>query len=81
MALIGQRYKPGLGLLPIGGNFTIDPTDAAWAVKNLLKPEAVIPMHDGSNPLTKSTAAQSIAAMGNSAVKVVVATPGQGLSF
>ena len=81
MALIGQRYKPDLALLPIGGNFTIDPTDAAWAVKNLLKPKAVIPMHYDSNPLTKSTAAQFIAAMGNSTVKVVVAIPGQALSF
>ena len=81
MALIGQRYKPDLALLPIGGNFTMDPTDAAWAVKDLLKPKAVIPMHYGSNPLTKGTAAQFIAAMGNSTVKVVVATPGQALSF
>ena len=81
MALIGQRYKPDLALLPIDGNFTIDPTNAAWAVKNLLKPKAVIPMHDGSNPLPKSTAAQFIAVMGNSTVKTVLATPGQGLSF
>ena len=55
MAWIGQRYKPDLALLPIGGNFTMDPADAAWAVKNLLKPKAVIPMHYGSNPVTKGT--------------------------
>ena len=79
--MFGQRYKPDLALLPIGGNFTMDPTDAAWAVKNLLKPKAVIPVHYGGNPLTKGTAAQFIAAMGNSTVKVVVATHGQALSF
>ena len=84
MALIGQRYKPDLALLRIGGNFAMDPTDArraAWAVKDLLKPKAAIPMHQGSNPLTQGTAAHFIAAMGNSTVKVVVATPGQALSF
>ncbi len=84
MALIGQRYKPDLALLPIGGNFTMDPADAAWAVKDLLKPKAVIPMHYGTNPLAKGTAAQFVAAMGQnggSAVKVIVATPGQVLNF
>ena len=81
MALIDQRYKPDLALLRIGGNFAMDPTDAAWAVKDLLKPKAAIPMHQGSNPLTKGTAAHFIAAMGNSTVKVVVATPGPALSF
>ncbi len=52
----------------------------AWVVKNLLKPKAVIPIY-GSNPLTKGTAAQFIAAKGNSTVKVIVATPGQVLNF
>ena len=81
MALIGQRYTADLALRLIGGNFTMHPTDAAWAIKNLRKPNAVIPMHYGSNLLTKGTAAQFIAAMGNSTVNVVVATRGQALSF
>lgn len=82
MALIGQRYKPDLALVPIGGNFTMDPADAAWAVKDLLKPRAVIPMHYGSNPLAKGTAAQFTAAMGSgSGVQVHVARPGEPLKF
>ena len=81
MALIGQSYKPVLALLRIGGNFAVDPTEAAWSVEDLLKLKAAIPMHQGGNPLTKGTAAQFIASMGNSTVKVVVATPGQALSF
>ena len=79
--LIGQRYEPDLALLPIDGNFSMDPTDTGWTVKDPLKPKAVIPQRYGSNPLTKGTAAQLIAAMGNSTVKVVVDTPGQALSF
>lgn len=81
MKLIGERYRPDLALVPIGGNFTMDPADAAWAVKDMLKPKAVIPMHYGSNPLAKGTAAQFSAAMGASPVKVIVATPGQALNF
>lgn len=81
MKLIGERYQPDLALVPIGGNFTMNPEDAAWAVKTLLKPKAVVPMHYGTNPLAKGTAAQFNAAMGTSAVKVLIATPGQALTF
>lgn len=84
MKLIGERYKPDLALLPIGGHFTMDPADAAWAVKDLLKPRAVIPMHYGANPLTRGTPAQFSEAMargGSSAVQVHVAKPGEPLRF
>ncbi len=82
MLLIGERYKPDLALVPIGGNFTMDPADAAWAVKDLLKPRAVIPMHYGANPLAKGTPAQFTEAMGSAgAVRVLVAKPGEPLRF
>lgn len=45
MRLIGERFKPDLALVPIGGNFTMDPADAAYAVGNLIKPRFVIPIH------------------------------------
>ncbi|MDP3085464.1 MAG: metal-dependent hydrolase [Rubrivivax sp.] len=82
MKLIGERYRPDLALVPIGGNFTMDPADAAWAVKDMLKPKAVIPMHYGSNPLAKGTSKQFTDAMGGAAaIKVIVATPGQPITF
>lgn len=81
MKLIGERYKPDLALVPIGGNFTMDPADAAWAVKELIKPRIVIPMHYGANPLAKGTAQQFIDAMGASPIRVIVAKPGEALSF
>lgn len=81
MRLIGERFKPDLALVPIGGNFTMDPAEAAWAVKELIRPKAVIPMHYGTNPLARGTAAQFVEAMGSSPVRVLVATPGQPLSF
>ncbi len=82
MKLIGERYRPDLALVPIGGHFTMDPADAAWAVKELIRPRAVIPMHYGANPLAKGTAQQFLEAMGTgSAVQVRVARPGEPLRF
>ena len=81
MKYIGERYKPDLALVPIGGNFTMDPADAAYAVRDLIRPKAVIPMHYGTNPLAKGTAKEFVDAMGTSPVKVIVAEPGQSLLF
>lgn len=81
MKLIGERYKPDLALVPIGGNFTMDPADAAWAVRDLIKPKAVIPMHYGANPLTKGTPAEFSAAMAGSPVRVQVVKPGETVKF
>jgi L-ascorbate metabolism protein UlaG (beta-lactamase superfamily) len=81
MRLIGERFKPDLALVPIGGHFTMDPAEAAWAVKELLRPKAVIPMHYGVNPLARGTAKEFTDAMGTSAIRVIVAVPGQAISF
>ena len=82
MKLIGERYKPDLALLPIGGHFTMDPADAAWVVNDLLRPKAVIPMHYGANPLTRGTAQQFTDALGAaSPVRVLVARPGEPIRF
>jgi L-ascorbate metabolism protein UlaG (beta-lactamase superfamily) len=81
MKLIGERYKPDLAFVPIGGFTTMDPADAAWAVKELIRPKAVIPMHYGINPVAKGTPREFIEAMGASAVRVIVPQPGQVLMF
>ena len=81
MKYIGERYQPDLALVPIGGNFTMDPADAAYAVRELIRPKAVIPMHYGTNPLAKGTAKEFVDAMGASPIKVLVAEPGVALLF
>ena len=81
MKYIGERYKPDLALVPIGGNFTMGPADAAYAVRELLKPRIVIPMHYGANPLATGTAPEFVKAMGEGAVKVIIAEPGRPLLF
>jgi L-ascorbate metabolism protein UlaG (beta-lactamase superfamily) len=81
MKHIGERYKPDLALVPIGGFTTMDPADAARAVKEFIKPKAVIPMHYGINPLAKGTAKEFVDAMGGGPITVIVAVPGQALNF
>jgi len=81
MAFIGSYYKPDVVLMPIGGNFTMDPVDAAYATKEWLKPRVVIPMHYGTNPLAKGTAPQFQQALGNAPVKLMVLKPGDKAEF
>jgi len=81
MRMIGERYRPDLALVPIGGHFTMDPIDAAWAVSTMIKPRVVIPMHYGANPLAKGTAKEFVDAMGETAIKVIVAVPGHPIEF
>ena len=81
MKWIGERYHPDLALLPIGGNFTMDPVDAATAARQFLQPRYVIPMHYGANPLAKGTPAQFLQAMVGSDIAVLVPEPGEILVF
>jgi L-ascorbate metabolism protein UlaG (beta-lactamase superfamily) len=81
MKFIGEYYKPDVVLIPIGGNFTMDPVDAAYATKEWLKPRFVIPMHYGTNPLAKGTAAQFQQALGNAPVKLMALKPGEKAGF
>lgn len=81
MKFINDRYKPDLVLMPIGGNFTMDPEDAAYALKNWIQPKAVIPMHYNSNPLTKGTFAEFEGAMRGSKVNIIQMTEGQTIRF
>ena len=55
MKLIGEYYKPDLLMIPIGGHFVMDPRDAAYATKEMLKPKYAIPFHYGTFPVLKGT--------------------------
>ncbi|MEI8402312.1 MAG: metal-dependent hydrolase [Alcaligenaceae bacterium] len=81
MQFIAEHYKPDLVLIPIGGNFTMDPEDAAFALNTWIKPKMVMPIHYNSNPLTAGTLAGFQAAMKGSSIKIVPMTEGQTLSF
>ena len=78
---IGEYYKPDLILIPIGGHYVMDPKDAAYATKELIKPKMAWPMHYASNPFLKGTPAEFKAALGQSSIQVIDAEPGTKKTF
>ena len=81
MKFISEYYKPDLVMVPIGGNFTMAPDDAAHALREMIKPKMVIPMHYNSNPLAKGTLAEFQADMKGSKIQVIPMTEGQTVQF
>ena len=81
MKWITDYYKPDLVLIPIGGYTAMDPVDAAYALRELIKPKFAIPMHYGANPLAKGTPQQFAEALGNAPVKMFPLKPGEKVEF
>ena len=81
MALINRFFKPDLALVCIGGHFTMDPEHAAYAVRELIRPKQVIPMHYGSFPIINRPPAEFKAALGETPIKVLEMKPGDTLKF
>jgi len=81
MKFISEYYKPDLVLIPIGGNFTMAPDDAAYALRTWVKPKMVIPMHYNSNPIAKGTLAEFQADMKGSTIKIIPMTEGETVQF
>lgn len=82
MKLIGEMMKPDLLLIPIGGGqFVMNPADAAMATRELIKPKMAIPMHYGTTPALSGTPEEYVKALGNAPVKVMAIKPGDTLEF
>lgn len=81
MKFIGEYYKPDLLLIPIGGHFVMSPEDAAFAVKNYLKPKFALPIHYGTIPQLKGTTAEFAKALGTDAGKMLLVNPGEKVEF
>lgn len=81
MALIGRRFKPDLVLICIGGHFTMDPEDAAFALREFIRPKQVIPQHYGTYPVINRTPAELRSALGNAPIKVLDLKPGDAVRF
>lgn len=75
MKLIGDLYRPSIAMLPIGGHFTMDPKQAAFAV-SLLQPKIVLPIHFGTMPMLTGTP-EALAALVPPNVEVVRWSPGE----
>ena len=74
MQLVRELYRPEVAMLPIGGHYTMGPTQAALAVR-YLAPKTVLPLHFGTFPPLTGTA-EELAALVDSSVEVVSWSPG-----
>jgi L-ascorbate metabolism protein UlaG (beta-lactamase superfamily) len=81
MELISKFYKPDLALVCIGGHFTMDPEHAAYALRELIRPKQVIPIHYGTYPVINRTPAELKAALGNAPITVLDVKPGETVRF
>ena len=54
MLIVGDLYQPDLTILPIGDYFTMDPRQAAYALK-LIRSKYAIPEHYGTFPILTGT--------------------------
>jgi L-ascorbate metabolism protein UlaG (beta-lactamase superfamily) len=81
MALIGEMYKPEIGLVPVGDRFTMDGPTAALAVRRYFDFRHVIPMHYGTFPIIDQTPDSFVAAMQGCSARAHVPAIGESLQF
>jgi L-ascorbate metabolism protein UlaG (beta-lactamase superfamily) len=77
MSLIRDLYHPQVAMLPIGGHYTMSPTEAALAVR-LIQPQMVLPIHFGTFPPLTGRPTQ-LAALVDPDVQVVDWKPGDSV--
>jgi L-ascorbate metabolism protein UlaG (beta-lactamase superfamily) len=76
MTLIGEFHRPEAALLPIGGRFTMGPSEAAVAAM-WINPKLVVPMHYNTFDLIKSDPQEFKRRLEDaSSIEVVVMKPG-----
>lgn len=78
MTLIGEMDRPTVGLLPIGGHYTMGPREAARAAR-MLGLHTVVPMHYGTFPPLTGTpdALREALRQAGSPIDVVELTAGE----
>jgi L-ascorbate metabolism protein UlaG (beta-lactamase superfamily) len=81
MRLIGEFFEPDLTLICIGGVFTMDPAGAAYALTELIKPTAAVPIHYGTYPAINRSPDELADAIGDGQVEVIIMQPGEMRSF
>jgi len=74
MRLIGEMYPIDLAFLPVGGHFTMGPTEANMAIK-LLRPNKVVPIHYNTFDVIKQNIDQNL--VNNTKSELIILKPGQ----
>jgi L-ascorbate metabolism protein UlaG (beta-lactamase superfamily) len=81
LRFISEYYKPDLVMIPIGGHFVMDPRDAAYATREMLKPKFAIPIHYGTFPVLRGTPQEYQSFLGQTSTQVFPINPGDKLTF
>ncbi len=63
MALIEELHHPDIGLLPVGGRFTMDPAQAALACKKYFNFKTIVPIHYATFPIIEPDPSKFLALM------------------
>lgn len=79
MGLIAELHRPKIGLVPVGGRFTMDGAQAAFAVKRYFAFDTVIPCHHGTFDAIAPDASAFARAMEGSSVRVAALAIGESL--
>ncbi len=77
MRLIAELWQPDVAILPIGGLYTMDPEQAAYACE-LLRVRTVVPGHHGTFPALTGTPEALRAALERRGVRTLVRAPAPG---
>lgn len=75
MKLIAELYHPQVAMLPIGGHFTMGPTEAALAAR-YIGATTILPLHFGTFPPLTGTPEQ-LATLVDASIRVVPWKPGE----
>ncbi|OYV78720.1 MAG: metal-dependent hydrolase [Ferrovum sp. 37-45-19] len=81
MSFIGNYYHPDLILIPIGGNFTMGPQEAAFATSHWLNPKYALPIHYGTYPILKGTPMEYEKSLTQHTTEVIHLQPGETRTF
>jgi L-ascorbate metabolism protein UlaG (beta-lactamase superfamily) len=79
MALIGEFYRPDIGIVPIGDRFTMNGSTAAVACRRYFNFSVILPCHYRTFPLLAQSADSFVGAMGEDGGKVKVLDFGESI--
>jgi L-ascorbate metabolism protein UlaG (beta-lactamase superfamily) len=79
MALIHEMYQPSIGFLPIGGRYTMDGKNAAFAARKFFKFKHLFPIHYGTFSAIAPNADEFVAA--GKGLPIQVLKPGESVEI
>ena len=80
MELIGRRHEVDVALLPIGGHYTMDREDAAYAA-TLIGAKRVIPIHYNTFPAVETDVEAFASDLDSHGIEAVVIAPNDSYTF